>query len=68
MLYQEFMQAAAKGDLSRMQEMVYFYEGSESFFIQQRDKNGKTALHFAAKAGRTDTILFLLDCGGNPNM
>jgi ankyrin repeat protein len=54
--------AAYAGDLEKVKSIVA--TGTD---VNTRDKDGRTALHWAAVAGRKDVVVFLMDHGANPN-
>ena len=58
---ERFMGAAQNGWLKILHEILM----EEKYPVNQRDKNGRTALMVAAQAGRADAVECLLDAGAD---
>ena len=56
-----FMNAASAGDLKAVERAIKKYPDA----VNWRDISNNTALHYAAGAGHTDTVAFLLDRGAD---
>lgn len=56
-------EAARDGDLQHVRRLL----SSGQVYSSARDKNGNTALHFAAASGRVDIVQFLLLKGADEN-
>ena len=72
-----FIQAAAKGDQGRLQEMVQECKNSATndneqasvhTLLNTRDRNGSTAEHWAAGGGHLSCLQFLLELGGSSSL
>ena len=59
-----FFVAARQGDLAALQEIITRSPGG----INQTDKTGMTALHFAAYAAQHEAVRLLLQKGADPNL
>jgi ankyrin repeat protein len=55
--------AAAKGDLKKVQAMIQ----ADPKAVSAKDKNGDTPLHLAALHGQDKVVQVLLDAGADPN-
>ncbi|KAJ1261148.1 hypothetical protein BS78_09G006100 [Paspalum vaginatum] len=62
---QAFLESARAGDLNSLQNLAAALDedgtGAASVAAAVRDANKRTALHFAAREGRTDVCQFLID-------
>ncbi|CAL4902523.1 unnamed protein product [Urochloa decumbens] len=67
---QAFLEAACAGDLDSLKSLVAALDeegtGAASVAAAVRDANKRTALHFAAREGRTDVCQFLIEELGLP--
>ncbi|PUZ64376.1 hypothetical protein GQ55_3G139200 [Panicum hallii var. hallii] len=67
---QAFLEAARAGDLDSLKSLVAALDeegtGAAAVAAAVRDANKRTALHFAAREGRTDVCQFLIDQLGLP--
>ncbi|XP_062179888.1 uncharacterized protein LOC133884474 [Phragmites australis] len=67
---QAFLEAARAGDLDSVKKLVAALDeegkGAAAVAAAVRDANKRTALHFAAREGRTDVCAFLIDQLGLP--
>jgi uncharacterized protein len=57
----DIFEAAAAGDVPRATELV----NADPELIRTRSSDGRTALHFATAAGRTEMTMFLMSRGAN---
>ncbi|KAK3141007.1 hypothetical protein QOZ80_5AG0408850 [Eleusine coracana subsp. coracana] len=67
---QAFLEAACTGDLDSLKKLAAALDeegkGAAAVAAAVRDANKRTALHFAARQGRTDVCAFLIDQLGLP--
>lgn len=54
---------ARGGHIDCLKYLKYEWEGRENVGLEQRNLDGKTALHEASQACQTEAVLFLLSCG-----
>ena len=59
----EIHQAAQAGDLVKIRELLE----KDPALVNAKDENGRTPLHWAARAGNLEVLRYLVDKGADPN-
>jgi hypothetical protein len=61
--FDKLIEAASQGNLSDVKAIAQRHPE----LVHQRDKNGATALHYAAFGGHSDVVRALVECGADIN-
>lgn len=64
----EFMKAAAKGNLKKLQELLQKQKSEKGGIDESNEISGKTALHFAVEKGHFNVVKWLLEQGADINV